>query len=62
VTLQCIECGRESATGRRWRAYLATDPRDDDSPEVAVYCPICAEREFGSFGEAGDASGEIEMS
>jgi hypothetical protein len=26
----------------RWRAYLT----DDEPPELAFYCPSCAEREF----------------
>jgi hypothetical protein len=34
------------------------DPRDDDPPEVAVFCPRCAEREFGSFGQLSDSFGE----
>lgn len=58
MILRCIECRRESATGSRWRAYLAHDPRDNDPPEVVVLCPSCAEREFGSFGELGDSLGE----
>lgn len=39
--LTCIECERESQ-GRAlgWRALIA----DDD--EVAIYCPVCAAREF----------------
>jgi hypothetical protein len=38
----CVECGRERREGERgWRAYLTVDD------EVAVYCPSCAEREFG---------------
>jgi hypothetical protein len=32
-------------------AELADDPRDDEQPEVAIYCPRCHLREFGS----GDA-------
>lgn len=59
MTLRCIECRRESATGRHWRAYLADDPRDDDPPELALYCPSCAEREFGEeFQEVGDSVDE----
>ncbi len=58
MILHCIECRRESATGRHWRAYLADDPEDDDPPEVVVLCPSCAEREFGSFGELGHSLGE----
>jgi len=58
MTLRCIECRRESASGSRWRAYLADDPRDDDPPEVALYCPSCAEREFGRFQEFGDSLDE----
>jgi hypothetical protein len=29
----------------RWQAYLT----DDEPPEVAFYCPHCAEREFGGI-------------
>ena len=60
MILRCIECGRESATGRRWRAYLAIDPEDDELPEVVVLCPSCADREFGTFGALDDSTGEIE--
>jgi hypothetical protein len=44
--LACVECGRVQAAARRgWRAYLKTD--EDDPAEAVVYCPECAEREFG---------------
>jgi hypothetical protein len=40
---RCIECEREwSNRGERWRLYLT----DDDSPELVLYCPACASREF----------------
>jgi hypothetical protein len=43
--LVCAECGRQSCAGENaadeWRAYLDVD---DDLP---VFCPQCAEREFG---------------
>jgi len=39
--LNCVECGRESAEGERFRAYLTVD---DD---IAIFCGDCAEREFG---------------
>jgi ribosomal protein L44E len=41
---QCAECGKLwlSADAERWEAYLA----DDEPPELAFYCPSCAEREF----------------
>jgi hypothetical protein len=47
VSLKCLECGAVSDdSARGWRAYLS---RFDDKPvEVCVYCPACAEREFGS--------------
>jgi hypothetical protein len=32
------------ADEERWRAYLT----DDEPPDVAFYCPECAEREFKS--------------
>jgi hypothetical protein len=45
--LQCVECGRVSREDERgWTARLTDD-------EVAVYCPECAEREFGEV--SGDA-------
>lgn len=42
----CVECAK-SSTGKSvdWRAYLTVDG------EVAVYCPDCAEREFGERSE-----------
>ena len=58
MILRCIECRRETSVGCRWRAYLADDPRDDDPPEVAVFCPSCAEREFGGLRGFGDSLGE----
>ena len=35
--------GRPASAG--WRAYLTTD--EDEPAEAIVYCPECAEREFG---------------
>jgi hypothetical protein len=50
----CVECGREQASvARGWRAYLTVD--EDEPVEAVVYCPECAEREFGvSLLHAGD--------
>ena len=56
--LRCEECGREGRTGEDasgWRALLTVAPDDDVSGDtdddevrgVAIYCPQCAEREFG---------------
>ena len=43
--LECVECGcRDDERGRGWRAYL------DDDQDVWIYCPDCAEREFGRGG------------
>jgi DNA-directed RNA polymerase subunit RPC12/RpoP len=39
--VRCTECGREWPTGDLWRFLFA------DIGEVAIYCPECAEREFG---------------
>jgi hypothetical protein len=44
--VRCAECGIESderALG--WRALIGEE--DDGSLIVAVFCPGCAEREFG---------------
>ena len=47
VTLipHCTECNALwlPADEERWRAYLT----DDEPPELAFYCPECAEREVG---------------
>jgi hypothetical protein len=41
----CVECGALwlPADQERWQAWLT----DDEPPELAFYCPECAEREFG---------------
>jgi hypothetical protein len=47
--IQCAECGAESdGLAAGWRAYLAAD-FDEDEGEVVLFCPDCADREFGSF-------------
>jgi hypothetical protein len=51
--LNCEECATQPATveeALRWRAYLIAvveDDGDEEVAEVAVYCPECADREFG---------------
>lgn len=42
--LRCAECGVESdGRARRWRAFLTCD----EPSEAAMFCPDCAQREFG---------------
>jgi hypothetical protein len=43
---QCAECRWISLPEDeiRWQAYLT----DDEPPEAILYCPDCAEHEFGS--------------
>ena len=52
MVLWCAECGAESdelATG--WRAFLgAALDEDEQEAELLMFCPACAEREFGPFG------------
>jgi hypothetical protein len=46
--LRCEECRKQTTSKEealRWRAYL-TVVEEGNSPEVAVYCPDCAKREF----------------
>jgi hypothetical protein len=44
--VRCEECGREDdSDGRGWRGYLAD--AGGGGEEVLVYCPHCAEKEFG---------------
>jgi hypothetical protein len=35
-----------AADEERWQAHLGSDDLDE-TPEVVLYCPECAEREFG---------------
>jgi hypothetical protein len=48
VIPQCAECGVVwlPTDESRWEAYLT----DDEPPELAFYCPDCAEQEFGDGG------------
>jgi hypothetical protein len=49
LVIECVECGETAAAAERgWQALLVEDPDGADPPEVALYCPACAEREFGS--------------
>jgi hypothetical protein len=41
LDLTCAECGRSPRPGEVWRVLFA------DIGEAVVYCPDCAEREFG---------------
>jgi RNase P subunit RPR2 len=44
---RCAECEAVwlPADNERWRAYLGRDDLDE-VPDVIVYCPECAAREF----------------
>jgi hypothetical protein len=44
VCQECRDFSDERATG--WRGYRIDDS-DENGPELAFYCPRCAEREFG---------------
>jgi hypothetical protein len=47
--LTCIECSRHSdSAARGWKVFRADDPDEDDHPTFGVYCPDCADREFGT--------------
>jgi hypothetical protein len=43
--LRRAECEALPADEERWRAHLVSDDLDEP-PEVVLYCPQCAEREF----------------
>jgi hypothetical protein len=44
LRLVCAECGAASDAGAEgWRAFLTCD----EPAEAAVFCPDCAELEFG---------------
>ena len=44
--LRCEECSCVSEAAKGWLAFIAEDPDDDEPPEVATYCPPCADREL----------------
>jgi len=47
--LRCEECEKQALTdveAHGWRAYL-THAEGDESRKVVIYCPDCAQREFG---------------
>ena len=43
LDLTCAECGRSPRAGETWRILFA----DKVAREAVIYCPECAEREFG---------------
>jgi hypothetical protein len=48
LPLWCAECGRPSppdAAG--WRACRIEEVELGEPPELAFFCPVCAELEFG---------------
>ena len=47
-TLVCVACDRPAdASARGWQAHLA-DLDDDGQDEIVLFCPACADREFGA--------------
>lgn len=53
ASLQCQECLTvwKPSEATRWRAFLTHAPR----LRVILYCPRCADREFGEFAHAAAA-------
>ena len=44
LPLHCQECDRRwNDPAERWHVYFTVE----EPPESSVYCPACAEREFG---------------
>jgi len=55
--LRCEECGGEgNDDARGWLVLSVRDVEEVDPPFEVVYCPVCAEREFGSGGEGLEAA------
>ena len=50
MLLICEECGRQAdVEAAGWRIYHVEDTEEPGAPHIiVVYCPECAEREFGS--------------
>jgi hypothetical protein len=58
--LNCEECATQPATveeALRWRSYLTAVVEDEGDEESAVYCPECADREFGHRRRLDQRSG-----
>ena len=53
--LECEECRGRSELGEGWRAMLGFFPEEDEQPFVVIYCPACAESEFGPVRRASHA-------
>ncbi|MBD0348616.1 MAG: hypothetical protein ICV59_05640 [Thermoleophilia bacterium] len=48
ATLVCAECQTAAdERARGWRAFLAFDPDEDEFESLVIFCPGCAESEFG---------------
>ena len=48
--MKCEECGVEiEDDARGWRGYRTDWPGEE--PELAFYCPLCAETRFGYFSK-----------
>ena len=53
VAMQCDECGREAdVEAHGWKAFVTryAAVEETEHPQLALYCPECAEREFGDAG------------
>lgn len=49
--LTCLECGaRSDQEARGWRALIPYYSDEEQAPNLSLYCPSCAEREFGLPG------------
>jgi hypothetical protein len=47
--MRCQECAvAPTGSWRGWRACRTDEQGTDDPPAVALYCPACADREFGA--------------
>jgi len=52
--LCCDECGCVSDAARGWIGQVIEDPeRANAGKEIAVYCPVCAQREFELVSQRG---------
>jgi hypothetical protein len=52
--MQCEECGKSAdVEAHGWKAFVFRHPEAEEEaePQVAVFCPECAAREFGEGEE-----------
>ena len=51
--LCCDECGCVTDLAQGWIAQILNDQETDTGTDLAVHCPLCAQREFEVLSSRG---------